>query len=257
MRVKPTVQQYSNYTSEDFEVWALLFNRQMDHLQQHAGKRYLEALDQIGFAAGRIPDFAETNLRLEAATGWQLAVAKELVPDDEFFSLLARRIFPATCWLRTLEELDYLEEPDMFHDVFGHAPLLMDPAYAAFMEAFGKLALQWLHEPGALKLLSAVYWFTIEFGLLAEEGTVRIFGAGILSSIGESVHALGPRSEKLSFDLKRMMHTTYRTDVLQDTYFVIDSFEQLCEALPLIVPELESLFGEGAIQAAQEQIQVC
>lgn len=257
MRVKPTVQQYRNYTSEDFEVWALLFNRQMDHLQQHASRLYLKALDQIGFEAGKIPDFEETNLRLQAATGWQLAVAKELVPDDEFFSLLARRIFPATCWLRTLEELDYLEEPDMFHDVFGHAPLLMHPAYAAFMEAFGKLALQWLHEPGALKLLSAVYWFTVEFGLLAEEGKVRIFGAGILSSIGESVHALGPQPGKLPFDLQRMMHMAYRTDVLQDNYFVIDSFEQLCEALPLIIPELEKLPGAGIVKVRPEQMQVC
>ena len=240
MRIKPTVQEYRNYTDEDFEVWALLFRRQMKYLRQHASGLYLEAAEQIGFREERIPDFADTNQRLLAATGWQLTVAKELVPQAEFFSLLAQRIFPATCWLRTMAELDYLEEPDMFHDVFGHAPLLMHPDYAAFMEAFGKLALQWQHDAQALQQLSAVYWFTVEFGLLAEQGTPRIFGAGIISSVGESLHAQGNQSEKLPFDIHRMMHTHYRTDVVQDKYFVIESFEQLLQALPHITAALEN-----------------
>lgn len=242
---------YEQYTNEDFKVWSLLFNRQMEHLKRDASRLYLEALDRIGFRENEIPDFRETNLRLQAATGWQLTVAKELVPQEEFFSLLARRIFPATCWLRTMEELDYLEEPDMFHDVFGHAPLLMHPAYAAFMEAFGKLALRWLHHPGALKLLSAVYWFTIEFGLLNEGGEHRIFGAGIISSLGESAHALGSQSGKLTFDIHRMMHTPYHTDVLQDNYFVIDSFEQLCHALPFVAAALEEV---ATILPKEEQV---
>jgi phenylalanine-4-hydroxylase len=256
MRIKPTVQDYRNYTTEDFEVWALLFSRQMEHLQQHASRLYLEAIGQIGFRQDEIPDFAATNSRLLAATGWQLTVARELVPQAEFFSLLARRIFPATCWLRTMAELDYLEEPDMFHDVFGHAPLLMHPDYAAFMEAFGKLALQWLHDPAALKLLSAVYWFTVEFGLLTEQGMPRIFGAGIISSVGESLHASGPGSEKLTFDIHRMMHTAYRTDVVQDRYFVIDSFEQLLHALPHIAALLGSV-SRSVLQVPRKIGEVC
>ncbi|WP_118973117.1 phenylalanine 4-monooxygenase [Taibaiella koreensis] len=241
MRNKPLEQVYSNYTEEDFEVWALLFRRQMDHLQQHASKLYLDAIDRIGFSAGKIPDFAETNKVLQAATGWQLCVAPELVPQDEFFRLLSQRIFPATCWLRTMAELDYLEEPDMFHDVFGHAPLLMEPAYATFMEAFGQLALQWLDHPGALEQLSAVYWFTVEFGLLREENEVKVFGAGILSSVGETRHALSDMPAKFSFDMRRMMQTGYRTDILQDKYFVIDSFAQLCRALPVLEASLKAL----------------
>jgi len=241
MRNKPTVQVYSRYTDEDFEVWALLFNRQMEHLRQHAGRLYLEAVDNIGFRADKIPDFGETNQMLQEATGWQLCVAKELVPQDEFFRLLSQKIFPATCWLRTMAELDYLEEPDMFHDVFGHAPLLMEPAYAAFMEAFGKLALQWLEHPEALKQLSAVYWFTIEFGLLRENDEPKVFGAGILSSVGETRHALSDTPARLPFDIERMMRTAYRTDILQDKYFVIDSFRQLCDALPLLEAALACL----------------
>lgn len=241
MRNKPAVQVYSNYTGEDFNVWALLFERQMRHLESRASGLYLEALQQIGFSAGKIPDFEETNRKLMAATGWQLCVARELVPQDEFFRLLAQRIFPATCWLRTMEELDYLEEPDMFHDVFGHAPLLMHPDYAAFMEAFGKLALQWLDHPDALRQLSAVYWFTVEFGLLREAGQVKVFGAGILSSVGETAHALSDRPARLCFDLLRMMQVAYRTDVLQERYFVIDSFEQLCAAIPLLEAALQQL----------------
>ncbi len=256
MRIKPAVQEYRNYTKEDFEVWALLFNRQMNHLEQHASKLYLEAVAQIGFREDAIPDFAVTNRRLQAATGWQLTVARELVPQAEFFSLLAQRIFPATCWLRTMAELDYLEEPDMFHDVFGHAPLLMHPDFAAFMEAFGKLALQWMHDARALQLLSAVYWFTVEFGLLSEDGVTRIFGAGIISSIGESLHALARQSEKLPFDIQLMMQTRYRTDVVQDKYFVIESFEQLLQALPGIAASLDSI-ATPSVQVKEALEQVC
>lgn len=239
MRHKPAVQRYEEYTEEDFAVWALLFDRQMAYLKDTASRLYLRSLDEIGFHAGAIPLFAETNKRLQQATGWQLVVARELVPQETFFALLARKIFPATCWLRTMSELDYLEEPDMFHDVFGHAPLLMQPDYAVFVEGFGKLALGCAHRPAALRLLSALYWFTIEFGLLQEQGQPRIFGAGILSSPGECRHAMHSETEKKTFDLSGMMHTQYRTDVLQERYFTIDSFEQLIHALPRIATLLD------------------
>lgn len=242
MRIKPTEQIYSHYTAADFAVWKVLYNRQMAHLGKYASRLYLEALHTIGFHADAIPDFEQTNKRLQETTGWQLAVAPELVPQEEFFALLAQKIFPATCWLRTMEELDYLEEPDMFHDVFGHAPLLTNAAYAAFMEQFGKLALQWLHHPVALKMLSAIYWFTVEFGLLFEDGQIKIFGSGIISSVGETLHVLG-ESGKLPFDLHWMMETEYRTDTLQDNYFVIDSFEQLCHALPEVQEVLEKVLN--------------
>ena len=241
MRIKPQVQVYTDYSTADFEVWDLLCKRQMKHLKPHASALYLQALQQIGFVPEVIPEFVITNERLLQATGWQLTVAPELVPQDDFFRLLAQRIFPATCWLRKMEELDYLEEPDMFHDVFGHAPLLMNKAYATFMEQFGLLALQWLDHPDALRMLSAVYWFTVEFGLLSEGGKVTIFGSGIISSVGETEHVLCNHSRKLPFNIHRMMQTPYRTDRVQEQYFVIDSFEQLCDALPVIHAELEKL----------------
>jgi len=175
-------------------------------------------------------------------TGWRLTVVPELVPQKQFFELLARKIFPATCWLRTMRELDYLEEPDMFHDVFGHAPLLVNSAYAQFMEGFGKLAVKWSHHPEAIALLGRIYWFTIEFGLLREQNENKIFGAGIISSIEESKHSISNECNKIEFDIEKMLATDYRTDTLQNDYFVINSFEELCAALPVIEALLRENF---------------
>ncbi|HET8574226.1 MAG TPA: phenylalanine 4-monooxygenase [Edaphocola sp.] len=239
MNIRPVVQDYDNYTPGDLAVWQLLFDRQMALLQQYASNDYLQALGQIGFNAVTIPDFKETNARLGKLTGWQLIVAPGLVPPEKFFGLLAQKIFPATCWLRTMEQLDYLEEPDMFHDVFGHVPLLGNKAYAAFMESFGKLALKWREEPEALQILSRIYWFTIEFGLLEEQDKVKLFGAGILSSTGESCHALSDTPQKKEFNLEEVMTENYRTDVLQEKFYIIHSFEQLCATLPAIEKHIE------------------
>jgi phenylalanine-4-hydroxylase len=247
MRSKPTTQVYSNYTAADFEVWSVLWKRQMNHLSGQASQLYLDALADIGFTQTEIPDFDRTNKRLMALTGWQLTVAPELVPDVDFFTLLSQRIFPATCWLRTMEELDYLEEPDMFHDVFGHAPLLTHEPYALFMEAFGKLALKWIDRPEVLRLLSAFYWFTVEFGLLAEEDKLKIFGSGIISSVGETLHVLQDTTLKLPFNIELMMHTGYRTDQVQEQYFVIGSFEELCLALPEMDNHLNQIFATGKV----------
>lgn len=239
MRIKPTVQRYDRYTNEDFKVWELLFQRQQDLLHNKASTHYLDAIQTIGFNAGEIPDFKQTNTRLRALTGWQLTVAPELVPDELFFSLLSRKIFPATCWLRRWDELDYLEEPDMFHDVFGHAPLLTHAGYAAFMEAFGKLAVKWLGNPEAIRFLSRIYWFTIEFGLIMEADKIKIYGAGILSSPGETQHALSKLPKKTVFDVHNMLDIEYRTDSIQEQYFVLSSFDQLYESLSEIEALLE------------------
>lgn len=250
MRIKPTRQDYDAYTPEDLAVWQLLYDRQMTLLRSNASELYLEAMGHIGFNRAEIPSFVKTNDLLRAATGWQLTVAPELVPQAEFFTLLSKRVFPATCWLRYMSELDYIEEPDMFHDVFGHAPLLMNQQYANFMEGFGKLAAKWEHEPEAVKLLSRVYWFTVEYGLLMEAGEPKVFGAGIISSIGETKHALSNDNQKLSFDIATMLATDYRTDVLQQRYFIIDSFSQLCNALPfidMVLAETLTTAGSGTI----------
>jgi len=240
---KPTVQDYSTYTPEDFYVWRLLYERQLPFVQANASRLYLDALDKIGFKADEIPHFDETTRCLQQHTGWQLIVVPELVPQKEFFEMLTNKTFPATCWLRTLEELDYIEEPDMFHDVFGHVPLLVNSAYAAFMENFGKLAMKWIDTPEAIPILARVYWFTIEFGLLHENGKNKIFGAGIISSIGETQHVFKEESQKIPFNIMEMLTTEYRIDIMQPKYFVIDSFDQLCNAIPQIDKQLEQLLS--------------
>ena len=242
-RIKPTAQNYYAYTAEDFKVWKLLFNRQMQPLNAYAHPLYVDCLKQVQFQADSIPDFEETSAVLKELTGWKLCVVPELVPQKEFFELLAQKIFPATCWLRTMRELDYIEEPDMFHDVFGHVPLLANPAYARFMEGFGKLALKWLHEPEAIALLGRVYWFTIEFGLLGNGNDIHIYGAGIISSIEEIRSAISDRSVKHGFDVARCLQMPYRTDIIQEHYFVIKSFEQLYAALPLIDEVLRAKYN--------------
>lgn len=246
-RNKPTVQDYSTYTPEDFHVWHLLYERQLPFVQADASQLYLDALDKIGFTADAIPNFEETTKRLQQYTGWQLTVVPELVPQKEFFEMLTNKIFPATCWLRALEELNYIEEPDMFHDVFGHVPLLVNSAYAEFLQNFGKLAMKWIDTPDAIPVLARVYWYTIEFGLLRENGTNKIFGAGIISSIGETANVFKEESQKVPFHIKEMLTTEYRIDILQPTYFVIDSFEQLCNAIPQIDKQLEQIFSAQSI----------
>lgn len=248
LRNKPTIQDYSAYTPEDFNVWKLLFEQQMPHVKEAASQLYLDALQTIGFTADEIPEFAKTTKILQQHTGWQIQVVPELVPQKEFFQMLTRKVFPATCWLRTLDELNYIEEPDMFHDVFGHLPLLVNPAYAQFLQGFGELALQRIDDAEAIAILARVYWYTIEFGLLNENGNSKIFGAGIISSIGETAHVLSNDSQKTPFDVHDMLSTPYRIDVVQPRFFVMESFEQLCSALPRIDKELSAIVLEPFIQ---------
>lgn len=238
-RNKPLTQVYESYTAEDFLVWQTLFDRQMLLLQQYASHTYLQSLETIGFNAGEIPDFKKVNKVLAGLSGWQITVAPELVPQQEFFELLSRKIFPATCWLRTFAELDYIEEPDMFHDVFGHIPLLADPSYARFMQAFGELALSWIEDEEMIALLSRIYWFTIEFGLIKENGIAKIYGAGIISSPGETRHSMDALTKRTAFDATQALQTPYRTDVIQDQYFVIENLQQLDQMLPQLRALLE------------------
>lgn len=231
-RHRPPTQQYQHYTDHDFAVWRTLYNRQLPLLQQYGSSSFLAALNAIGFNADHIPNFAKVNRTLGGLTGWQLTVVPGLVQQHEFFELLAQKIFPATCWLRTMEELDYIEEPDMFHDVFGHVPLLANDAYAAFMQAFGRLALQWKDEPALISLLSRIYWFTIEFGVIKEQGKNKAYGAGIMSSPGELLHCMQPNTPVHMFDATTILDTAYRTDVLQEQYFAINTFAQLYDAMP-------------------------
>lgn len=231
-RFRPLAQQYDTYTTEDFLVWKTLFDKQMPVFRKHASAAYLDALQEIGFNAAEIPNFISVNQTLSEKTGWQLIVVPEIVPQREFFMLLAERKFPATCWLRTFAELEYIEEPDMFHDVLGHVPLLVNPEYADFMQAFGEMALQWIDQPESIELLGRLYWFTVEFGLIEENGQEKIYGAGILSSPGESLFSMTDKPMKTKFDTETVLATTFRTDIIQERYFVIDSLVQLMAILP-------------------------
>ncbi|MBK6399734.1 MAG: phenylalanine 4-monooxygenase [Bacteroidetes bacterium] len=231
---RPNSQIYSDYTDEDFRVWKILFDRQMDILSQTVSRNYLDALKIVNFRNDKIPDFNEVNSTLNDLTGWNLHVVPNISPQKEFFKYLSEKKFTATCWLRSFEQLDYIEEPDMFHDVFAHVPLLSNTAYCNFFKGISDIALEHIDDPKAIELLGRIYWFTIEFGLIRENDKLKIYGAGIISSNGETKHCLSNECEKLNFDVNKIMSTDFRTDILQDKYFVIDSFDQLYNALPEI-----------------------
>jgi phenylalanine-4-hydroxylase len=228
---RPTQQIYSNYTKQDFEVWRTLFNRQLELLKPIVSIEYLNALSIINFTQDKIPDFEEVNTILKSTTLWSLEVVPNISEQKEFFNFLSQRKFTTTCWLRTMEQLDYLEEPDMFHDVFGHVPLLCNKAYVDFFKGISDIAIRNIDNPKVIELLGRLYWFTIEFGLIEEGGQLKIYGAGIISSKGETEHCLSEHAKQLPFDIQTIFETGYRTDVFQDTYFVIDSFERLYNSL--------------------------
>ena len=223
-------QGWDSYTAEEHAIWRTLFERQEKILVGRACDEFMDGLVGLGVAAGGIPDFRRLNDVLMKATGWQIVAVPGLVPDFTFFEHLANRRFPSTCFIRTRDQLDYLEEPDMFHDIYGHVPLLMNPVFADYMEAYGKGGVKAM-ELGALHNLARLYWYTVEFGLIKTPAGTRIYGSGILSSKGESIFSLDDDApNRIGFDLLRVMQTKYRIDDYQESYFVIDSFEQLFEA---------------------------
>lgn len=222
-------QNWDAFTADEHAMWDRLFARQSDMLPGRAADAFLRGIDVLRLEKPGIPDYRELNARLTAATGWQVVAVPGLVPDDVFFDHLANRRFPAGNFIRTPEQLDYLQEPDVFHDVFGHVPMLADPVFADYMVAYGEGGLRSL-KFDALKQLARLYWYTVEFGLIREAEGLRIYGAGIVSSYAESVFALDSDSpNRIGFDLARVMRTDYRIDDFQQNYFVIDSLEQLLD----------------------------
>ncbi len=220
-------QDWEAFSADEHAMWDRLFARQCDMLPGRAAAAFLRGVDVLKLSRPGIPDYRELNARLMAATGWQVVAVPGLVPDDVFFDHLANRRFPAGNFIRRPDQLDYLKEPDVFHDVFGHVPMLADPVFADYMVAYGKGGLRSLGF-GALHKLARLYWYTVEFGLIEEAGGLRIYGAGIVSSYGESVFALDdPSPNRIGFDLLRIMRTDYRIDDYQQNYFVIPSLEHL------------------------------
>jgi phenylalanine-4-hydroxylase len=239
-------QVYENYTEEDFKVWKLLYNRQIANLPGAASSEHMAGLDKIAFVGEEIPHFDQTNEILEKSTGWRLAVVPGLVPDYTFFELMSNKRFPATTWLRKMKELDYLEEPDMFHDVFAHAPLLTNQSFVDFLLAISNIGLEYSGNDYAIDILSRIYWFTVEFGLIRENGELRIYGAGILSSAGETKFCLTDEPPHYDFDIRTIMQTDYSKNIFQDRYFVIDSYEQLYQSIPKIKTILAEMVAERA-----------
>jgi phenylalanine-4-hydroxylase len=220
-------QCWRDYTAAEHAVWDHLFARQMRLLPGRVVPAFLEGVERLRMGAPGIPDFAALSERLGALTGWSVVAVPGLVSDELFFEHLANRRFVAGRFIRRPDQLDYLEEPDVFHDVFGHVPLLSNPVYADYLQAYGEGGLRAMRF-GAIDRLSRLYWHTVEFGLIRDGAGLRIFGAGIVSSHGESIYALeDPKPPRIAFDLIRVMRTRYRIDAFQTHYFVIESFEDL------------------------------
>ena len=251
-----TVQQPLHlYTEQDHQTWRTLYARQAQLLNGRACDEYLRGLQQLRMSHERVPDFNELNEILRAHTGWQIVAVNGLVPDEVFFDHLANRRFPCTWWMRRPEQMDYLQEPDCFHDVFGHVPLLINPVFADYMQAYGEGGLK-AERLQVLPMLARLYWYTVEFGLIQTADGLRIYGAGIVSSKAESLYSLDSDvPHRVGFDLRRILRTEYKIDDVQKTYFVIRDFAQLFDQtradFTLIYDELKALPSFSA-----DQIQV-
>jgi phenylalanine-4-hydroxylase len=246
-------QNFAQYSEADHDTYRRLYARQLQQLPGLACDEFINAVQQLG-APDRIPRFDAVNERLFKATGWQLVAVPGLIPEEAFFALLAARRFPVTDWIRKPEEFDYVVEPDVFHDLFGHVPLLFNPTFADYMQAYGAGGLK-ASRLDACELLARLYWYTVEFGLIHTPQGLRAYGAGILSSAGELRHSItSPQAERVAFDLRRLMQSRYKIDTYQATYFVISSFDELFEATapdftPIYREVRERIADQGEIEA--------
>lgn len=252
-------QRWNELTAEDHWVWDTLFARQQTLLHGRAVDAFERALDMLHLSRPGVPNFDELNEKLSPRTGWTVVAVPGLVPDDVFFRHLSERRFPAASFIRDARQLDYLEEPDVFHDLFGHVPMLAQPEIADFMQALGQMGLEAI-DKGALKRIARLYWYTVEFGLAREDGNLRIYGAGILSSFGESHYSLdSAKPHRIDFDLKRVLRTRYKPDDFQKSYFVVDRFEDVLRLvqendLPALYEELDALPDLSPEDGAEDRL---
>ncbi len=223
-------QDPTAYTAEDHAVWGLLYARRMRKLEHTASQVFLAGAARIGLHPNRVPELADVNRRLAPLTGWRAVGVRGFLPAAEFFASLARREFPTTLGVRPRAQLDYLPEPDIFHDVFGHVPLHSNPVFADFLQRFGALAAAARTEEETERM-ARLFWFTVEFGLIRERGEVRIYGSGLISSHGDAANALGPGCTRLPFDLDAVLNQPFEIDRLQERLFVLESFDQLFESV--------------------------
>jgi phenylalanine-4-hydroxylase len=224
-------QRYEGYTPENQETWRILFDRQMAYLKDHASQTYLRGAEIINLRRDRVPPLQDINARLWPMTRWQSRAVPGYLPAKAFFACLARREFPTTIVIRPKESIDYLPEPDIFHDIFGHVPLHADPTFADFLQTYGKAALT-TEDPVETERLARLFWFTVEFGLIRESGRLKVYGSGLISSPGESRHSLeSDQVERRPFDMDRVCDTSFEIDHYQPILYVLESFEQLRDAM--------------------------
>lgn len=234
---KPNAQGFVDYTDEEHETWQILYQRQMDLLENRACKEYLQGIKNLGLNDRRIPQLPEVNEKMRDLTGWEVAAVPALIDFQKFFELMANKKFPAATFIRTKEELDYLQEPDIFHEIYGHCPLLTLPVYADFMHEYGKLGLRSSHAQRVM--LARLYWFTVEFGLIQTNEGLRIYGGGILSSYGESSYSLeSQKALRKPLEPLEAFRTPYRIDIFQPLYFVIEDFSELFNLINLDLNKL-------------------
>lgn len=225
-----TRQRWDKYTEENHEVWGILYERRLRDLEKNGSRLFLEGADLIGLRPGSVPNLREVNARLRPKTGWAAVPVKGFIPAEQFFGALAVRRFPTTVTVRPKAQLDYLPEPDIFHDVFGHVPLHAHPHFADFLQTFGQIA-QAARTEEDVRRAARLFWFTVEFGLIREDGQIKVYGSGLISSHGDCANALGPRCDRRPFDLDAVLEQHFEIDHFQDVLFVVESFEQLFEAV--------------------------
>lgn len=251
----PNAKGYVDYSTTEHSTWATLIQRQLAAVESVACAEFLQGLDALQLPQDRIPQLPDINRRLKAATGWEVAAVPALIPFSEFFALLAARRFPAATFIRRPDELDYLQEPDIFHEIFGHVPMLMHPDFAEFTAHYGQLGLK--AQPAERTYLARLYWFTVEFGLIQRPAGLQIYGGGILSSIGETQYALRRDQARHSpFDLDTVLRTPYRIDIMQPQYYLLDDFRALLDLTHIDLmahvreamskPLLPALFSAGS-----------
>ena len=233
------IQQYENYKPEDHQVWSLLYEEQMRELPALAAQAFLKGAKTIGLEPDRVPKFAYINEVLAKLTGWSVYVVPGLIDNKPFFEHLSRKEFPATTWLRKMSQLKYIQEPDMFHDVFGHVPLLSEPFFSEYLNGLSEIALDYIEDETAVELMARIYWYTVEFGLIRENNQVKIYGAGILSSPGESLYCVSEQAIHIPFSVDTILATPYIKDKYQAQYFLIESYKQLFDCLPYLRSEIQ------------------
>jgi len=241
-------QRWEDYAAEQHEVWKILFNRRMGQLKDAGSKVFCEGIERIGLSPNHVPNLEDVNKRLEPLTGWRAVPVSGFLEAKLFFKCLAERRFPTTVIIRRMEQLDYLPEPDIFHDVFGHVPLHSDPVFANFLQEFGAVAAAAQSE-NEVKMLTRLFWFTVEFGLIEEHGKPKAYGSGLISSAADCANALSPKCQRLPFSLKAIFSQDFEVSDLQNVLFVVKSFDELFEA----AEKAKKMLTNGELRLAGEK----